>query len=204
MLKLCHFPGIKIQNNLSYNIVGLFVSCILTVCLSHWALSEEVDSQGLFLGERNRFLVVLRHDIALFAVPRQYPQSVIWAWTLSSDFSAFCLSKLQFLRLFSCSCWYSKSVLAEGIKCIWWSRMKCMWIKYIPLCMHSMWVSIWDCVCWYVSLVIKQLKKKKAVCIVSFGTPALGNGSQPESTEAGPRLSEEYQMLKLDVAPSSL
>lgn len=79
MLKLCHFPGIKIQNNLSYNIVGLFVSCILTVCLSHWALSEEVDSRGLFLGERSRFLVVLRHDIALFAVPRQYPQSVIWA-----------------------------------------------------------------------------------------------------------------------------
>lgn len=44
--------------------------------------------------------------------------------------------------------------------------------------------------------------KKKAVCVDSFGTAALGNGSQPESTEAGPRLSEEYQMLKLDVAPS--
>jgi len=27
--------------------------------------------------------------------------------------------------------------------------------------MCSMWASIWDCVCWYVSLVIKQLKKKK-------------------------------------------
>lgn len=47
-------------------------------------------------------------------------------------------------------------------------------------------------------------KKKKAVCVVGFGTPALGNGSQPESTEAGPRLFEEYQMQKLDVAPSSL
>lgn len=66
-------------------------------------------------------------------------------------------------------------------------------------------MSIWDCVCWYVNLVIKQLKeKKKAVCVDSFGTPALGNGRQPESTEAGPRLSEEYQMLKLDIAPSSL
>lgn len=46
-------------------------------------------------------------------------------------------------------------------------------------------------------------KKKKAVCVDSFGTPALGNGSQPECTEAEPRLSEEYQMLELDIAPSS-
>lgn len=154
-------------------------------------------SWELFLGEKSRFLVVLRHDLTPFAVPRQYPQLVIWSWTVSSD---FCLSKLQFWRLFSCS--YS----SKGIKSIWQSRMKCMWIRYIPLCMHSMWASIWDCVCWYVNLVIKQLKeeKKKAVCVDSFGTAALGNGSQPERAEAGPRLSEEYQMLKLDVAPSSL
>lgn len=98
---------------------------------------------------------------ALFAISWQYLQSVIWGWTLSFDFTAFCLSKLQFLRLFSCSCWYSKSLLSKGIKCICQSRMKCMWIKYIPLCMHRMWVSIWDCVCWYVNLVIKQLKGKK-------------------------------------------
>uniref|UniRef100_A0A672UQW4 Diacylglycerol kinase n=1 Tax=Strigops habroptila TaxID=2489341 RepID=A0A672UQW4_STRHB len=45
---------------------------------------------------------------------------------------------------------------------------------------------------------VKGGKKKKAVCVDSFGTAALGNGSQPERAEAGPRLSEEYQMLKLD------
>lgn len=28
MLKLCHFPGTKIQNNLSYKIVRPFVSCV--------------------------------------------------------------------------------------------------------------------------------------------------------------------------------
>lgn len=38
----------------------------------------------------------------------------------------------------------------------------------------------------------KAVKEKKSVCIDSFGTAALGNGSSPESTEAGPRLSEEY------------
>uniref|UniRef100_A0A8B9F2D8 Diacylglycerol kinase n=1 Tax=Amazona collaria TaxID=241587 RepID=A0A8B9F2D8_9PSIT len=42
-------------------------------------------------------------------------------------------------------------------------------------------------------------EKKEAVCVYSFGTAALGNGSQPASAEAGPRLSEEYQMLKLDI-----
>lgn len=41
MLKPCHFPGTKIQNNLSYKIVRPFVSCVLcfTGCLSHRALS---------------------------------------------------------------------------------------------------------------------------------------------------------------------
>lgn len=48
----------------------------------------------------------------------------------------------------------------------------------------------------------KAVKEEKAACIDSFGTAALGNGSCPESIEAGPRLSEEYQMLMLDVAPS--
>lgn len=43
-----------------------------------------------------------------------------------------------------------------------------------------------------------------SVCIDSFGTAALGNGSSPESTEAGPRLSEEYRMLRLNIAPSLL
>lgn len=160
MLKLCHFPGIKIQNNLSCKIVGPFVSCALTVCLSHrGSLSKKWDPGGCFLGREVGFLWYWGLTAA-FAVSGPYLQSGIF-WTLSSDFSAFCLSKLQFLRLFSCSCWYSKSVLSKAIKCICRKRMKCMWIKYIPLCMHSMWVSIWDCVCWYVNLVIKQLKKKK-------------------------------------------
>lgn len=50
----------------------------------------------------------------------------------------------------------------------------------------------------------KAVKEKKSVCIDSFGTAALGNGSWPESTASGPRLSEEYQMLMLDIAPSLL
>ena len=125
MSKLCHFPGIKIQNNLSYKIAGPFVSCVLTVCLSHRALSA---SSG-FLGAVSREVGFswYRGVTALFAAPGQYLQSVIWGQTLSSDFSDF----LQFLRLFSGSCWCSKSVLSEGVKCIWRSRMKCMWIKYV-------------------------------------------------------------------------
>lgn len=161
MLKLCRFPGIKIQNNLYYKIVGPFVSCVLAVALSHWAFSARSGCLGaVSWGEKQ---VSGGSEAWHSTVCRSWAIRSIsnWGWTPSSDFSAFCLSKLQFLRSFSCSCWYSKSVLSEGIDCIWWSRMKCMGIKCIALCMHSMWVSIWDCVCWYVSLVIKQLKKKK-------------------------------------------
>lgn len=101
MLKLCNFPGTKIQNNLSYKIVRPFVSCVLTVCLLRWALSARsmflyVLRMFLcscdFFGERSRFLVVLRHDIALLVAPRQHLQSGIWGWTFSPDFFAFCLS----------------------------------------------------------------------------------------------------------------
>lgn len=146
MLKLCHFPGTNIQNNLSYKIVRPFVSYVLTECLLHWALSARSNCNSF--GEWSRFLVVPRHGIALLVALRQYLQSWIWGWTFSSDFFAF----------LSCSFWDYFHV-AIGIQ----TWMKCMWIKSMLPHMHSIWTSIWACVCWYVSLVIKQLKKKGSV-----------------------------------------
>lgn len=46
MLKLCLFPGIKIQNNLYYKTVGPFVSCVITVALLHWAFSARSGFLG--------------------------------------------------------------------------------------------------------------------------------------------------------------
>lgn len=104
MLKPCHFPGTKIQNNLSYKIVRPFVSCVLLGVYRIGLSQQEVGSCDS--PEERRFLEEPRHGIALLVAPRQYLQSGIWGWTFSPDFFAFCLSELQFLRLFSCSCRY--------------------------------------------------------------------------------------------------
>lgn len=78
MLKLCHFPGTKIQNNLFYKIVGPFVSCVLTVCLSCWALSVRSMLLGAVFLERGVGFLWYRGMTALTVVPRYYLQSVIW------------------------------------------------------------------------------------------------------------------------------
>lgn len=73
MLKLCNFPGIETQNNLSYKTAGPLVSCIF-----NWVfIASGFLSKKWVPGERGGFLTLPHSTISPFAVPRRYLQAVI-------------------------------------------------------------------------------------------------------------------------------